>query len=119
MNKDILFWASHSPCPLDGRTLSNHSAKKVRTCSTDQGSHGLLQVTVVSIINNFPIENATVRIVNASTPDSMIEELTTNSSGQTEQISLDAPPLDYSLTPNDNRPYSEYKIGRASCRERV
>ena len=84
--------------------------KNIQTCATDQGSHGLLQVNVVSIINNFPIENATVRIANTSTPDNTIEQVTTNSSGQTQQVTLDAPPLEYSLIPSSDRPYTEYNL---------
>ncbi len=84
--------------------------QQVRTCATEPSSHGLLQVNVVSIINNFPIQNATVRITDADKPDSIVEEITTDSSGQTQQISLEAPPLEYSLTPGDNRPYSEYNL---------
>lgn len=82
----------------------------MRTCATDAASQGLLQVNVISVINNFPISNATVRITNADSPDNTVDELTTNSSGQTQQISLDAPALEYSLTPSDVRPYSEYNL---------
>ena len=79
----------------------------MHACATDAASQGLLQVNVVSIINNFPINNATVRITNTESPDNTVEELTTNSSGQTQQIALDAPALEYILTPVDIRPYSE------------
>lgn len=78
--------------------------------ATDNVAQGLLQVNVVSIVNNFPIENATVRISYKGNPQSAVEQVTTNSSGQTEQVSLDAPPLDYSLTPGDQQPYSEYNL---------
>lgn len=84
--------------------------KDMRICATDLGSRGLLQVNVVSIINSFPISNAQVRITNTDTPDNTVEEVTTNSSGQTEQVSLEAPALEYSLTPGDVRPYSEYNL---------
>ena len=39
-----------------------------------------------------------------------MEEVSTNSSGQTEQVSLDAPPLELSLTPGIEQPYSEYNL---------
>ena len=99
MKQRILFGA---PAPLKSRA--------VRACATEPGSHGFLQVNVVSIVNNFPIQNATVRISSTAAPDQTIEEITTNSSGQTEEVTLDAPPLEYSLTPGDNRPYSEYNL---------
>lgn len=78
--------------------------------ATDNIDQGLLQVNVVSIVNNFPIENATIRISYKGNPDSAVEQVSTNSSGQTEQVSLDAPPLEYSLTPGDQQPYSEYNL---------
>ncbi len=55
-----------------------------------------------------PIENATVRITNRADPNTVIDELTTDISGLTEVIDLPAPPLDYSLAPNEPRPYAEY-----------
>lgn len=82
----------------------------MRICSTDLESRGNLQVNVVSMINNFPIAGATVRISNSSRPTQTVEEVTTNSSGQTQQVQLDAPALEYSLTPGDVRPYSEYNL---------
>lgn len=75
--------------------------------STDTGS---LQVNVVSAENNFPIRDAEVSISYEGEPERTVESVTTNSSGQTEQISLSAPPLEYSLTPGSARPYSEYTI---------
>ncbi len=82
----------------------------MRICSTDLTSQGNLQVNVVSLINNFPIADATVRITYPDAPNQTIEEVTTNSSGQTEQVRLDAPALEYSLTPGNTRPYSEYNL---------
>ena len=58
----------------------------------DTPDRGLLQVNVVSSENNFPVENATVSIANSDTPEQILEELTTDSSGQTEEVSLPAPP---------------------------
>ena len=85
-------------------------SKTISAAAADTPSQGLLQVNVVNIENNFPIRNATVSISYTGSPDSTLEKLTTNSSGQTEQISLSAPPLDYSLQPGDERPYSEYNL---------
>lgn len=78
-----------------------------RAAQVDQGN---LQVEVVSAENNFPITDATVSIRGENAPDTVLEELQTNSSGQTETISLPAPPLEYSLNPGEPRPYSEYYL---------
>ena len=73
-------------------------------------SRGLLQINVVNIQNNFPIRNAKVTISYTGEPDRPIEEIRTNSSGQTEQVSLPAPPVEYSLEPSEIQPYSEYNL---------
>ncbi len=78
--------------------------------SDPSSSLGSLVVDVVSSQNNFPISNATVEIASETSPSDIIEKLTTDSSGQTADISLPAPPEKYSLTPSDERPYSEYHL---------
>ena len=77
---------------------------------TETGYRGLLQVNVVNIQNNFPIENARVTITYKGEPESTLEQVQTNSSGQTEQVSLSAPPLELSLEPGIIQPYSEYNL---------
>lgn len=72
---------------------------------------GILQVNVTSTIGLIPIRNATVTISYTGNPNSVIETLTTDESGQTEPIELPAPPLEYSLSSDAERqPYSEYNI---------
>lgn len=73
-------------------------------------SRGFLQINVINVENNFPIQNATINISYKGNPQSTVEQVTTNTSGQTEQVSLAAPPVEYSLTPSDIRPYSEYDL---------
>lgn len=78
--------------------------------AAENPSQGRLQINVVNIVNNFPIENAKISISYKGDPSSTVEQASTNSSGQTEQLELGAPPLEYSLTPGDNQPYSEYNL---------
>lgn len=73
-------------------------------------AQGFLQVDVVSDANNFPITDANISISRTEEPETTIEQLTTNSSGQTENVTLEAPPVELSLTPQDKRPYAEYTI---------
>lgn len=54
----------------------------------ERTSSGLLQINVINIQNNFPIQNARVTISYKGEPDRPVEQLTTNSSGQTEQVQL-------------------------------
>lgn len=72
---------------------------------------GKLQINVTSEVNAFPIENATISISYTGVPETPIEQLRTDSSGQTETIELDTPPLEYSLNPTiEAQPYSEYTL---------
>ena len=73
-------------------------------------AQGYLQVDVVSDANNFPVGGASVSIAHTESPGEVLETLTTNSSGQTENVMLEAPPLEYSLQPSEERPYAEYTI---------
>lgn len=43
-------------------------------------------------------------------PEGAIEEVTTDDSGQTETVTLPAPPLEYSMEPSINQPYAEYTV---------
>ena len=72
---------------------------------------GRIKISVVSSIGLVPVENATVTISFTGDPQSPLDVLTTDSSGQTPVIELPAPPLDLSLQPeNEQQPYSEYNI---------
>ncbi len=70
---------------------------------------GNLKIELINSKNSAPVDNATVQIWNTENTQ-IIEELTTNSSGQTEPISLPAPPVEYSLAPDNPKPFSEYNI---------
>lgn len=82
----------------------------LRATQTSIGQTGGLRASVVSSADNRPIENATVTISYTGEPDSIIERINTDSSGQTELLSLDAPPLEYSMELGINQPYSEYTL---------
>ena len=74
-------------------------------------AQGYLQVDVVSDANNFPVQDADITIAKTETPDEIVEETRTNSSGQAENLPLEAPPLELSLSPEETeRPYAEYTI---------
>lgn len=71
---------------------------------------GRLQVNVTANIGLIPIQNANITISYTGDPNNTLETLSTDSSGQTDTVTLSAPPLDYSLTPNSPMPYSEYTL---------
>lgn len=69
---------------------------------------GNLQVNVTVQGQQMPIENATVTITDTGNPDQIIEQFTTDSSGQTPPFSLAAPNPEYSMEITYQQPYSEY-----------
>lgn len=73
-------------------------------------NYGKLNIHVVSDNSGFPIPDATVQITSENEPENIIEEAVTNNVGQLNDIELAAPPVDYSMTPSANKPYSEYTI---------
>ena len=71
---------------------------------------GQLRVNVVSAANNYPVSNAVVSISYGADPEDILEEVSTDLSGQTDTIDLSAPPLEYSLEPSEQKPYADYTI---------
>lgn len=83
----------------------------LRAMQEDTGDRGRLKIQITSEITSLPISGASIQISYSGVPDSTLEELTTDSSGQTETIDLAAPPLEYSLNPSiEEQPYSEYTL---------
>ena len=83
---------------------------KNRQMQWENVDRGRYQVSVVDRLSNRPVENARVKISYTGDPDSVIEELVTNSSGRTPVIDLKTPPLEYSMEPVEQQPYAEYTI---------
>ena len=72
---------------------------------------GELQINVTSTAGGRPIADARISISYTGVPESTLERVVTDSSGQTETLELDAPPEEWSLDPNNERqPYSEYTL---------
>ena len=83
---------------------------KNRRMQQENVDSGRYQVSVVDQLSNRPVENARVKISYTGDPDSVIEELVTNSSGRTPVIELKTPPLEYSMEPVEQQPYAEYTV---------
>lgn len=71
---------------------------------------GKLQINLVNAVDARPISGARVEISSTGEPDQILEVLNTDSSGQTESVDLEAPPLEYSLESGSDQPYSEYNL---------
>ena len=86
------------------------SQSKLHAAQSDLTDRGKLQINVTSTLGFIPVTDAKVTITLSGQPDTVIEELNTNISGQTVEVELPAPALDYSLEPGDVQPYADYDI---------
>ena len=84
--------------------------KTFRNAQMEGEQTGGLQINVTSNIGLIPIQNAVISIAYTGTPETTLETLQTDISGQAEEVQLCAPPLSYSLTPESPMPYSEYNV---------
>lgn len=76
----------------------------------DRPDIGRLQVNVSSPIGSRAIAGATIQITDSNQPDQIITEATTDVNGQSQEIDLPAPPLEYSMEPEANQPYSVFNL---------
>ena len=84
---------------------------QLRVMQTEAVDRGTLQINVTSSVNAFPVERAEISISYTGVPESTLEKIQTDSSGQTETIELAAPPEEWSLDiEEDRQPYSEYTL---------
>lgn len=84
---------------------------QLRAMQTEEVDRGTLQINVTSSVNAFPVERAEISISYTGVPESTLEKIQTDSSGQTETIELAAPPEEWSLDiEEDRQPYSEYTL---------
>ena len=80
----------------------------LKATQTQQHDVGKLRLYVISALRSQPLEDATVTVSYTGDPDSIIETVKTDSSGQIPELTLPAPPLEYSMAPSQYQPYSEY-----------
>ena len=79
--------------------------KYAQTEAVDKGS---LKVEVLANRTRRPIEGAKITISYSGKPDSTVEEVSADDSGMSEKLTLDAPPLEYSMEPSENQPFAQY-----------
>lgn len=85
------------------------SIKRVQS-QQNQIDRGRLTVSVFTEDGTRPVENARVRISYTGESGQVVEELRTDSSGQTSMLELRTPPLEYSMQPSEEQPYAEYTV---------
>ena len=76
----------------------------------NQIDEGALKISVVGGRDSMPIDDAKIMLSYTGDPDSNIEEIRTDNSGMSEEIILNAPPLEYSMEPGEEQPFSQYTL---------
>lgn len=86
------------------------SAIRAMQQQQNQIDRGRMQIQVRTEIQNRPIAGAKIIISYKGAPGETLEEVETDANGQTEMLDLPTPPVEYSLEPSEQQPYSEYNI---------
>lgn len=73
-------------------------------------SLGRLRLNVTSESSDRPVSGATVSISNYGDPSQVLEQVTTDANGQTNEIELPTPPIGYSMEPSAEQPYSQFSL---------
>lgn len=76
----------------------------------DQVDKGSLRVMVTGQSTGEPIPEARISLSYTGNPSQIIEEVSTDESGNSETFSLNTPPIEYSMEPSERQPYSEFTI---------
>lgn len=82
----------------------------LRAAQMDHVDQGTMRVQVTSTVGMVPVENARVTISYTGDPQNALEQLSTDGNGQSEVLTLAAPPLEYSMEPEQSQPYAEYTV---------
>ena len=79
----------------------------VKATQTGNGNLGVdkgkLRIAVTSEITSYPVADATISISYTGVPEDASGKTSRGSSGQTEEIELAAPPIEYSLNQESDR----------------
>ena len=91
---------------------NRNSIHPIRIYPTQMETQSLGRLRVrINTAGVVPVPGATVSITLPSDPENVVEQLTTDASGLTDEIELTAPPLNLSLDPaQEIQPYSEYDL---------
>lgn len=71
---------------------------------------GTLRIHLTNESNGTPVQEAKISISYTGNPSQTIEEVSADDSGNSEELTLNAPPLEYSMEPSEEQPYAEYTI---------
>ena len=78
--------------------------KDLKTLQAEAIDEGKLSIQVKARSTGGPVKGASVEISYTGNPNDIVEEITTDESGNTDTVELDAPPLEYSMEPSEMQP---------------
>lgn len=85
--------------------------RQLRAAQVDHVDNGTMKVQVTSAVGMIPVEDARVTVSYTGDPESKLEQISTDANGQSEVLTLAAPPLEYSMEPEQPvQPYAEYTV---------
>ncbi len=88
--------------------MQNHQLQAAQINHVDNGT---IKIQVTSTVGLIPVDNAKITISYTGDPGNTLEQVTTDAEGQSEVLTLAAPPLEYSMEPEQSaQPYAEYTV---------
>lgn len=92
------------------REFSTEVLREVRSTDLDSDNGGELRINVFNESIAEPIDGANIQIIDPETNE-VLYKLTTDSSGMTKVVLLEAPPVELTLSPDAAiKPYKEYTV---------
>ena len=85
------------------------SMKNLHFLQREAVDKGRLRIAVTTSQNQ-PIPDAKISLTYTGNPSQILEEVNTDASGNSQTLTLDTPPLEYSMEPAEQQPYAEYTI---------
>ncbi len=82
----------------------------IKAMQAGQSDQGRLRIHVTAKDGAVPIPDAKVSISYTGEPGQTLQQVNTDNSGNTPEVELAAPPLEYSTEPGEQQPYSEYTL---------
>lgn len=71
---------------------------------------GKMRINVYDKQQGIPLADARISLAYTGNPERIINEITTDSEGAVNLDDLPTPPVEYSMEPSENQPFSEYTI---------
>ena len=84
---------------------------RLRAAQVNNVDNGTMKIQVTSAVGLIPVQGARITISYSGDPQNALEQISTNAEGQSEVLTLAAPPLEYSMEPEQPvQPYAEYNV---------